>query len=54
LRRQIAVPLRFLQPASLPALGVFDRDIARTVVSPSSLDHPTILNYYEREARKWE
>jgi len=48
------LPLRFLQPGMLTSLAVFDRDIARTDVDASSLDHPTILTYYEREARRWE
>ncbi len=51
---KIAVPLRFLQPDSLPAMASFDKDIAEIPGEVSTLDHPVILRYYEKEAGRWE
>jgi spermidine synthase len=51
---RLNVPTRFLRPESLPALAVFDADIAPTPVEPSSLDHPRVLTYYNEGARRWE
>ncbi len=50
----ISVPTRFLASKSLSALASFDADIAEVPVRSSSLDHPRILTYYEKGARRWE
>lgn len=51
---KIQVPTRFLRTESLSALAAFDADSAPAPVSPSSLDHPRILSYYEKGAKRWE
>lgn len=46
--------LRFLASANLATLTAFDADTNEVQIDSSTLDHPRILNYYEKETRKWE
>ena len=46
--------LRFLASANLSTLTAFDADTNEVLIDSSTLDHPRILNYYEKETRKWE
>lgn len=50
------VPTRFLSADSFAAMTRFDADIAAPAPPPavSSLDHPRVLQYYEKGARRWE
>ena len=52
----LALPrgLRYLTPALLPVLSVFDPDTAEVPVEASTVDHPKILRYYLDGARKWD
>jgi spermidine synthase len=53
-RARLPAGLRYLSPALLPLLGVFDGDTLETQVEVSTVDHPTILKYYLHESRRWD
>ena len=53
-RARLPRTLRFLSPAVLPTLSVFDADAAEIPVEISTLDHPRIQRYYLEGARRWD
>ena len=50
---RLSVETRFLTDALLPTLFHFPSDMARLEATPSRLDTPTILPYYERGWSRW-
>ena len=53
-RARLDVPTRFLTREMLATMEVFPADVREVTVTPSTLDHPTILTYYRRSDRQWE
>lgn len=52
-RIQLTVPMRYLTPAILETLFVFDPDIAEVPTRVSTLDDAAVLHYYVAGWRKW-
>ena len=50
---KLAVPVRFLDDATLAAMFVFPRDMAPVPVEINRLDNQMLVRYYEDEWRKW-
>ena len=46
--------LRFLTPAVVSTLPVFDGDMSEVPVETSTVDHPRILRYYLDGTRRWD
>jgi spermidine synthase len=51
---RLDIPTRFLTREMLAPMQVFPADVREVTVTPSTLDHPTILTYYRRSDRQWE
>lgn len=51
--RQVTVPVRFLDDATLAAMFVFPRDMAPVPVEINRLDNQMLVRYYEEEWRHW-
>ena len=50
---RIAVPVRFLDEATLASMFVFPRDMQPVPVEINRLDNQVLVRYYEDEWRKW-
>jgi spermidine synthase len=48
------IATQYLSSVTPTTLTAFDADTSQTPVDVSTLDHPQILRYYERGAKKWE
>jgi spermidine synthase len=48
------IPTKYLSSVTPTTLTAFDADTNQLPVDFSTLDHPQILRYYERGAKKWE
>jgi spermidine synthase len=49
----VAVPVRFLDDATLAAMFVFPRDMTAVPVEINRLDNQMLVRYYEDEWRRW-
>ena len=49
----VAVPVRFLDDATLAAMFIFPRDMAPVPVEINRLDNQMLVRYYEEEWRRW-
>lgn len=52
--RTLPTGLHYLTPDVLRTLEVFDGDTAEVPAEVSTVDHPQILRYYLRNARRWD
>lgn len=50
---QIPVPVRYLEPAVIPTLFVFDSDTSRVDADANKLDNQVLVQYYEEAVRVW-
>lgn len=46
--------VRYLTKELLPGMFLFEKDTGRVPVEPSTLDRPTILQYYVNDSRQWK
>jgi spermidine synthase len=51
--REVTVPVRYLDPATLATMFVFPRDMTPVPVEINRLDNQMLVRYYEDEWRKW-
>ena len=52
-RINIKVPTKYLDNNSVPSLFVIEKDLYRKNIKASTLNNPTILNYYLNGWRYW-
>ena len=52
-RINITVPTKYLDNNSVPSLFVIEKDLYRKNIKASTLNNPTILNYYLNGWRYW-
>ena len=50
---EIKVPTKYLEPAIVPTLFVFDRDMAELEASPNRLENQALVTYYEQSWKDW-
>ena len=52
-RINITIPTKYLDNNSVPSLFVIEKDLYRKNIKASTLNNPTILNYYLNGWRYW-
>jgi spermidine synthase len=53
-RATVQVPTSYLTTRSLQEMFVLSRDVSKVAVASSTMNHPTILNYYVHNWKEWE